>query len=348
MLAVWVLLTAQQAPAELPERFVRDVRPRLEAGCFRCHGPQKKKSGVDFASAKLDDRRLWRRAVEQIESGAMPPEDEPKLADADRAALLAGLREAAEYIDPRAPRDPGPPILRRLNRTEYANTLRDLLGVNTGAPDKAGLPEEARGTHYDTAGAILGLTPSLMEAYVAAADHALDGLYANPGAKKKILEGTPREVLERFARRAYRRPGVEVEPLLTLFETARGRGLDVEAALRYPLKAALCSPSFLLRVEEDRAAPPGQPGAPVSAAELATRLAYFLWSRPPDDALLALSDPEAVLARTPAMLADARARALVDRFFAQWLRLQDLDRARPSTEFFPAFTQKLRRAMRDE
>src|SRR5688500_6105271 len=350
MLAVWVLLSAQEPAADLPSRHVRVIRPRLDASCVRCHNPQKKKGGVDLASAKLDDRRLWRRAVEQLASGAMPPEDEPKLADADRAALLAGLREAAEFIAPRAPQDPGPPVLRRLNRTEYANTLRDLLGLNTGAADKAGLPEESRGTGYDTAGAILGLTPSLMEAYVAAADHALDALYANAGAKKKILEGSPREAIERFARRACRRPAAasDVDPLLSLFAAARARGLDVEASLRYPLKAALCSPSFLLRVEEDRPAAPGRLGAPVSAPELATRLAYFLWSRPPDDALLSLSDPDAVLARAPSMLADGRARALVDRFFAQWLRLEDLDRARPSTEFFPAFTRRLRGAMRDE
>ena len=81
MLVVWVLLSTQEPPNELPERHARAVRPRLEAGCVRCHNPQKKKGGVDLASAKLDDRRLWRRAVEQLESGTMPPEDEPKLAD---------------------------------------------------------------------------------------------------------------------------------------------------------------------------------------------------------------------------------------------------------------------------
>jgi hypothetical protein len=135
---------------------------------------------------------------------------------------------------------------------------------------------------------------------------------------------------------------------------AKAKGATFEAAVRSALKPALVSPRFLFRIEENRTAPSGSAGAPVDVHELAVRLSYFLWSSMPDDELFKAADDgslgtaaglEKQLKR---MLADRRASALTERFGLRWLQVDRMDRTRPSTEFFPAFTHELRWAMRDE
>jgi len=216
-----------------------------------------------------------------------------------------------------------------------------------------------------------------MEKYFAAADLILEKLYETarprgekpkPGALPTAFESVvvlspswivpphaaARRVVERVARRAYRRPVEprEVDRLLTLFPVNATRA-TYRDALKPVLKAVLVSPNFLLRVERDRATD-ADAAYRVSDHELAVRLSYFLWSSKPDEALTALADrgelgrPEIYDAQVRRMLASPKARALTDDFAAQWLRLRKLADARPSTEFFPTFTPSLRRAMYDE
>ena len=115
----------------------------------------------------------------------------------------------------------------------------------------------------------------------------------------------------------------------------------------------LASPNFLLRIERDRAAEPER-AYRISDQELAVRLSYFLWSSMPDEELSALAakgelaKPEVLEKQVGRMLADPKARALTDNFAAQWLQLRKVADARPSPEFFPTFTGKLRQAMYDE
>ena len=310
-----------QESGDLGIRYARDIRPLLEARCAGCHSPKKKKGDVDLASladpaSALANARLWKRALAQLETGEMPPEGETPLSTPEKTALVAWLKAAADYVHPdRSTWDPGPSLVRRLNRTEYLLSVRDLLGVDV---DGALLPAEATGEAFETLGAALTLSTSLMEKYFAAADSALDRLFAKPS---KLLEGEPRAVLERLARKAYRRPvqAEEVDRLARL-------------GLRTGLKALLVSPNFLLRLEEDR------PDGRLSEAERAVRLSYFLWSRPPAEGTWDVRR----------MLADPRSRALTDNFWAKWMQLEKLAQARPSTEFFPAFNNKLRQAMKDE
>lgn len=319
--AAWVLgllLGAAPQAAELGDRYPREIRPLLEARCFGCHSPKKKKGETDFASVvdPLGHPRLWKKALAQIETGEMPPEGETPLSTSEKAALAAWLKPAAAYVDPDRRRwDPGPSIVRRLNRSEYLLSVRDLLGVDV---DEALLPPESTGDGFETLGAALGLPASLLEKYFAAADAALDRLFAKPS---KLVEGEPRAVIERLARKAYRRPPApeEVDRLHRL-------------GLRPALKALLVSPNFLLRIEEDR------PDGRVSETEYAVRLSYFLWSRPPAEGMTDLR----------AMLADPKARALTEHFWAKWMQLEKLAQARPSTEFFPAFNNRLKQSMREE
>src|SRR5690606_21452561 len=116
----------------------------------------------------------------------------------------------------------------------------------------------------------------------------------------------------------------------------------------------LASPHFLYRVEDDLATEAVDGIRPLNDYELATRLSYFLWSSMPDQTLFDLAQrgelhtPEQLAAQVPRMLADPKARSLVDNFAGQWLQLRDLENLSPDPEMFKSFDDELRRAMRRE
>ncbi|MEN9573918.1 MAG: hypothetical protein RL514_1773 [Verrucomicrobiota bacterium] len=384
---VWTLAAAGWlgGSAASAASFAKDIRPVLEAHCSKCHNAEKRKGGVDFSSVADESsiarqRKMWRAALTQVGSREMPPEGEKALSPEQRELLLNWLNSAAkaDCNDP-ATRDPGPALVRRLNRAEYNLTIRDLVGLEFDAGEQVGMPDDGVVTGFDNLATALNLPPTLLEKYFAAADKILDRVFSvaltnSPvkldGNRKKEAQkahdalvfvkpgnelserAAAQQVVGKFARRAYRRPlaGVEVERLMKVYDRAAGEGF--ESGLRAALKPVLVSPHFLFRIEQDRA----QPGAfaRVNDHELATRLAYFLWSSLPDEELSTLaeqgklSDSGVLEQQVKRMLADAKARALTEQFAVQWLQLGKLANARPSTEFFPTFTSNLRRAMRDE
>jgi hypothetical protein len=118
--------------------FSRDVRPLLEQFCHDCHDTATRKSGLDLEQftdlgAVLHDRPAWGRVLEKIESHQMPPpkgDNQPTVAE--RRQLVAWINHLAGLPDPTlGARDPGKPLLRRLTRLEYNNSVRDLLGLGT-------------------------------------------------------------------------------------------------------------------------------------------------------------------------------------------------------------------------
>lgn len=244
-------------------------------------------------------------------------------------------------------------LLRRLNRTEYANTVRELLGP--GARTAQEFPADDQVGGYDNNAQVQGVSPLLLEKYAQAAEELVQSALAstNPEGRARVLtcdfsganeEACGRDILTRFGRRAWRRPlsSEEVTRLNGLVRASRAAGDSFEVALGVGLQAILTSPHFLFRVELDPV-----PGArdvhPLGDLELATRLSYFLWSGPPDEALLTVA--EAGKLREPAelerqarrMLADPRAQALVDNFGGQWLRTRALTHAQPSPSLFPTY-----------
>jgi len=236
-----------------------------------------------------------------------------------------------------------------------------------------GMPDETVGESFDNLATALQFSDSQMEKFFAAAEFVLEKLYV-PGkgkgpkgktplspALERILNQpssetlSPRQVLERFLPRAYRRPiePAEIDRLLKLFDQASIASPAREDAMRPVLKAILVSPNFLLRIERDRAKKSDE-AYRLSDHELAARLSYFLWSSMPDAELTALAEkgelakPEVIEKQVRRMLADPKARALTDNFAAQWLRLRKIADARPAVEFFPTFNPRLRQAMNDE
>ncbi len=191
-----------------------------------------------------------------------------------------------------------------------------------------------------------------------------------PESHRRILVRTPkndgewrdaaREILERFASKAYRRPArsEEIGRMLGLVEMAHKDGEPFERAIQLAVTAILVNPNFLYRVELDRRwgleTEKQPPVRPLNDFELASRLSYFLWSSMPDDELFDLArqkklqDDPVLEAQARRMLKDPKARALVENFAGQWLTLRNLKTANPDPERFPGFDDALRSAMQTE
>jgi hypothetical protein len=165
-----------------------------------------------------------------------------------------------------------------------------------------------------------------------------------------------RQVLARFARRAWRRPATssEVDALWTRFRPlTRMHAGTWDDAIKLSMRAMLLSPHFVFRVEVDPNL--ADPAAhPLTDHELATRLSYFLWSSMPDAELDRLADagslrdPATVRAQIARMLADSKARAFVENFAGQWLYARMLDEHESNAMQFPQYTAGVRAGMRAE
>jgi hypothetical protein len=159
-----------------------------------------------------------------------------------------------------------------------------------------------------------------------------------------------REILTRFASRAYRRAATaaEVDRLVQFFADVQSRGESREAAFRLAMEAVLVSPKFLFRLELDNR-PDSVEAHPLDDYQLASRLSYFLWSTMPDEELFRLAEKKQLAANLDAqvrrMLLDPKAKALVDNFAMQWLQLRRLANFAPDATLFPTFDDRLRSAM---
>ncbi len=164
-----LLLCASTAAAATD--YAKDVRPALETYCFKCHASGKKKGGVTFDGVKTTaadaNHKFWEAVLENVKSGAMPPDDEKQPTLAEREVLAKWIEESIFAVDPKNP-DPGRITLRRLNRAEYNNTIRDLLGVDFTPADD--FPADDSGYGFDNIGDVLSLPPVLFERYLSAAE----------------------------------------------------------------------------------------------------------------------------------------------------------------------------------
>jgi hypothetical protein len=163
------------------------------------------------------------------------------------------------------------------------------------------------------------------------------------------------EIISTLARRAFRRP-VDVgdlEQLMAFYETGREQG-SFEDGIEFALRRLLASPQFLVRVEQEpEDVAPGSTYR-VSDLELASRLAFFLWSSLPDDELIGaaarseLSRPDVLASQVERMLADPRSQSLIDNFAQQWLYLRNLETTAPAQTEFPDWDNELREAFARE
>ena len=153
------------------------VLPVLREYCWDCHGDSEAKGGVNFDShtnlmAVLRDRGTWERVIQTVRSGERPPKKKKAQPNTEVRTHLVGWIERTLFpIDPSRP-DPGRVTLRRLNRVEYNNTVRDLFGVDFQPADD--FPQDDVGYGFDNIGDVLSMPPILLEKYLNAAEAILD------------------------------------------------------------------------------------------------------------------------------------------------------------------------------
>jgi hypothetical protein len=350
------------------DSFSEKVVPLLDQHCYQCHGEKKQKGGIELHQIKTTEdayrtHRFLNNVADQIKSGDMPPEDDvDALPTAEERALMVREIEGvmAHLKKGDFPRKPGRPTVRRLNRNEYNNTVRDLFGISFLAGQE--FPADgAGGEGFDNVGDSLFIPPVLMEKYVQASRKVVDAIYAQPALQKRVIFRKPQEkedpllaarvVLVSHASLAFRRRLSEedVAHLMELYQQALKRGESYENAFRAPLRALLIHPAFLFRWEADQ---PGQKEWKVDSFELATRLSYFLWASMPDRTLFQLadqgklSDPMILQQQVLRMLDDPRSDTLARYFAGQWLGFDELrESVTPDAKRFPMFTESLRIAM---
>lgn len=174
-------------------------------------------------------------------------------------------------------------------------------------------------------------------------------------ASTEQQEPCAREIISTLARQAFRRPvtDADIAPLWQFYQSGLEQG-GFETGIQKSLMAMLGSTKFLYRAEP---LPEGaQPGEtfPVSDIELASRLAFFLWSSGPDEELLSIAEqnqlhePAVLKAQVRRMLAHPRAAALTHNFAFQWLHVEDIDAIDPDPRIFPEFDKDLRAAFKEE
>lgn len=145
----------------------------LDQHCVRCHAGEKSRG--DFRTAELTpdfsvkkNRGLWEKVYHQITSGEMPPKDKPRPNEKESRTLTDWIVKQSQDVRGRE----GRVVLRRLNRVEYENTVRDLFSVNVSVKEM--LPEDANAQGFDNVGAALNISPVLVERYLEAADAVIN------------------------------------------------------------------------------------------------------------------------------------------------------------------------------
>jgi Protein of unknown function (DUF1592)/Protein of unknown function (DUF1588)/Protein of unknown function (DUF1587)/Protein of unknown function (DUF1585)/Protein of unknown function (DUF1595) len=158
------------ADPSVPDGFKKTVQPVLDKYCTSCHNAEFKKGDVNFdrddPTAMIADQELWLKALKMLEAGMMPPKGKRRPSAEQVQQVEKWIKYAAFGIDPRNP-DPGRVTIRRLNRTEYHNTIRDLVGVEFNAGVE--FPADDTGHGFDNIGDVLTISPLLLEKYIDAA-----------------------------------------------------------------------------------------------------------------------------------------------------------------------------------
>ncbi len=171
------------------DAFKQDIQPVLEQYCYDCHGRGKEKGGVRLdgfkSEAELKDHKLWQRVLKNTRTHIMPPSDEEELPEPAIEKLAGWIKRDAFGLDLARP-DPGRVTVRRLNRVEYRNTIRDLMGVEFDTLKE--FPADDTGHGFDNIGDVLTISPMLLEKYLDAAQTIISG---EVPTRSRVVAETP-------------------------------------------------------------------------------------------------------------------------------------------------------------
>ncbi len=201
--ACWLCCFGRLSAADEAARtteLVKEIAPLLDEHCYGCHSGSEADAGLaldhfDTPISFLKGRSVWKRAIQKMSIGEMPPPDSSELSDADRKKIINWINNTIEDFECGLTPNPGQVTLRRLNASEYQNTIRDLLGVNY--TPAAEFPGDDIGYGFDNIGDVLTLPPMLMEKYLLAAERITRFAIQTPPPAEKILREYSGEQLER-------------------------------------------------------------------------------------------------------------------------------------------------------
>ena len=173
---------ANSSPGALVGQDGDQIRPFLTRYCLLCHQGDQPEGDLNL-DRLADDfgdeaaRQQWLRVAERVKAGEMPPNGEPRPVEAEAFEVCEWITGQLQTADSARRGAQGRVVLRRLNRTEYENTICDLLGVRVNLNEQ--LPQDGSADGFDNAGAALHTSSFLMERYLEAADIALNEAIAN-------------------------------------------------------------------------------------------------------------------------------------------------------------------------
>ena len=314
------------------------LKPFLEKNCFRCHGEKVQKAKLRLDTAKFkptdpDSYDFWQNVLDRVASGEMPPlkvkgartvvaKPDPALkAEAEKISewLTKALEQASAQAS-KAIRAKGKGTLRRLSRSQYANTVHQLLGSKASKLLINTFPEEYLDEGFDNIGSSQVMSDFLISHMIKTAEDAVE--YTDYDQKT-----TTREELKEFAEQAFRRPvtDAQIAPYVRLADNTTGTRAYA---------AILCSPRFLYFYED-----PGK----LDSYALASRLSYYLWNSMPDKTLFELAaadkltDEDALAGQVERMLKDKKADLFINNFLRQWLHLENITLLPPDEKKFKTF-----------
>lgn len=153
-------------------QFSKDIQPLLTKYCYDCHGDGAHKGKLALDELSTDqvspaDRLSWWNVLKNVRAGIMPPQKKPQPTDSEKILLANWIKYGAFGIDPDHI-DPGRVTLHRLNRVEYRNTIRDLMGIDFNTTEE--FPPDDTGYGFDTIADVLSVSPLLLEKYMQAAE----------------------------------------------------------------------------------------------------------------------------------------------------------------------------------
>lgn len=169
-------------------RYRKEIQPVLKTYCYPCHAGSVKSGDIAFDKFKTyaalrQDRKLFQKVLNNMRSGTMPPSGMDQPTATEKRNVEEWIKSHVYRIDPTNP-DPGRVTVRRLNRTEYRNTIRELVGIDYDTQTE--FPPDDTGHGFDNIGDVLTVSPMLMEKYLNAAQAIVS--QAVPTTPKVVAE----------------------------------------------------------------------------------------------------------------------------------------------------------------
>jgi hypothetical protein len=148
----------------------------VEKHCSKCHGPEDPQAELVLtrfsdSDSIVRERKIWMNVIKQVQSGSMPPKEESAPETTESEKFVEHIKAIFDHADRKAKPDAGRVTMRRLNRLEYKNTIRDLVGVDFDPTSE--FPSDDIGYGFDNIGDVLSLSPVLMERFLDAAEGIL-------------------------------------------------------------------------------------------------------------------------------------------------------------------------------